>query len=266
MIKKIGHILLVAFLTLLTQIGGVIWMLTYIYINTRRPSIKWYTKLSSFLLIYTIFTYLLIPPVAKLSGRVPLPITKKTNLTAHNALTHFLNRHYVKPRLKSELIKVSKEMNKISPNLTLSYLDANFPFVDGFPLLPHLSHKDGRKVDLSFYYLKDDKQVNLKPSRSGYGVYVEPSRSEINQTHLCLKNGHWQYEFSKYMTLGSRDDLVFDQKTSKRLIENLLKSKGAQKLFIEPHLKTRMQISNSKVRFQGCHSVRHDDHIHFQIN
>jgi len=31
-------------------------------------------------------------------------------------------------------------------------LDANFPFFDGFPILPHLSHNDGNKIDIAFYY------------------------------------------------------------------------------------------------------------------
>ena len=34
-------------------------------------------------------------------------------------------------------------------------LDGNFPFITGFPLLPHLSHDDGEKVDLAFYYADD---------------------------------------------------------------------------------------------------------------
>jgi hypothetical protein len=35
-------------------------------------------------------------------------------------------------------IKVSKELSDIS----LIYLEANFPFFDGFPSLPHLSYND----------------------------------------------------------------------------------------------------------------------------
>ncbi|MFT5619364.1 MAG: hypothetical protein ACI85I_002607, partial [Arenicella sp.] len=38
------------------------------------------------------------------------------------------------------------------------------------------------------------------------------------------------------------------------------------KVFIEPHLKTRLGLENySKIRFHGCQAVRHDDHIHVQL-
>jgi len=83
--------------------------------------------------------------LAKYFGRVPLPMTKFENLVPHNFLTPILNRHYVKPKLKSQLIEIAKMTNIINRKLKVSYLDANFPFIYGFPLLPHLSHNDGKK-------------------------------------------------------------------------------------------------------------------------
>lgn len=38
------------------------------------------------------------------------------------------------------------------------------------------------------------------------------------------------------------------------------------KLFIEPHLKTRLKLTSNKIRFHGCQAVRHDDHMHVQMN
>lgn len=38
------------------------------------------------------------------------------------------------------------------------------------------------------------------------------------------------------------------------------------KIFIEKHLEERLRLSShSKIRQAGCHSVRHDDHIHIQL-
>lgn len=144
-------------------------------------------------------------------------------------------------------------------------MDANFPFIDGFPLLPHLSHNDGRKIDLSFYYTKNNEEGNLKPSNTGYGNFVEPRSTELNQTSECKSKGHWHYDYSKYLTMGTRDDLEFDQLNTKILVNKIVDDSLTQKILIEPHLKTRMNLSNNKIRFQGCHSVRHDDHIHLQI-
>ena len=81
------------------------------------------------------------------------------------------------------LIDISLQLQEHSPNIQLVYLDANFPFIDGFPLLPHLSHNDGKKIDLSFVYQDLDGNVtNDKPSNSGYGVFEYPQlREKIKQ-------------------------------------------------------------------------------------
>lgn len=222
-------------------------------------------RICSYLILYLFSTFLLIPLIAKLNGRVPLPITKSENLIPHNYITPVLNRHYVKPKLKNQLIEIAYKANSINNNLKVSYLDANFPFIDGFPLLPHLSHSDGRKVDLSFYYTKNQKEGNHKPSNSGYGKFVEPIKSEFNQTRECLSKGYWQYDYTKFITLGSRDDLEFDPQNTKNLVNMIVNNPITQKVLIEPHLKKRMKLTHNKIRFQGCHAVRHDDHIHHQI-
>jgi murein endopeptidase len=37
------------------------------------------------------------------------------------------------------------------------------------------------------------------------------------------------------------------------------------KIFVEPPLATRFNLSDPKIRFQGCRAARHDDHIHIQL-
>jgi len=50
------------------------------------------------------------------------------------------------------------------------------------------------------------------------------------------------------------------------LIATLSKHPDTGKIFIEPHLKSRLGFANdSKVRFHGCAAVRHDDHIHIEL-
>jgi len=264
-LKNAIHIIIVSLLTIVTQIGGLLWILNFGYFRLKKGQNSKSIKLFSFLIFYLISTFLVIPQLAKLNERVPLPITKSTNLIPHNYITPLMNRHYVKPKLKSQLVKIANETNSENSKLKLSYLDANFPFIDGFPLLPHLSHKDGRKVDLSFYYTKVKIEGNLKPSISGYGRFVEPTNKEFNQTSECKSKGYWHYDYTKFLTMGSRKDLKFDQSNTKKLVEKIVRDPLTQKLLIEPHLKNRMNLSNNKIRFQGCHAVRHDDHIHHQI-
>jgi murein endopeptidase len=49
------------------------------------------------------------------------------------------------------------------------------------------------------------------------------------------------------------------------LVEILASEKSIGKIFIEPHLKTRLKLTTPKIRFHGCRAVRHDDHIHVQL-
>lgn len=259
------HIFIVVLLTIITQIGGVIWCLNLLAKSILPKYKKSYFQILSFFVLYFIFTFVLIPPLAQQLGRSPLPMLKNSNLAPHTYMTIILNRHYVDPVLKNELLIISDQFAQSNPNIKTVYLDANFPFLDGFPLLPHLSHNDGKKIDLSFQYSKEGRLTNNRPSNSGYGYYEQPSNREKNQPQICLNNGYWQYDFPKYLTLGTNQNLTFEVSKTKDLIELILKREQTQKVFIEPHLKARMKIDHQKLRYQGCQAVRHDDHIHYQI-
>jgi len=264
-LKAIAHILIVSFLTLISQIGGLVWILVFGIFKMRRSKISKLKKIAVFITSYFFVSLLFIPPLAKLNNRVPLPISKSGELIPHNYLMPLLNRHYVKPRLKKELLSIADEMKSYNSDLKVSYLDANFPFLDSFPLLPHRSHDDGNKVDLSFYYTKDNQAGNLKPARSGYGVFEDPRANDINRMPYCKGKGHWQYDMTKYITLGSRKNLIFDQQNTRKLIEIIIRRPAVEKIFLEEHLEQRMNFTERKVRWQGCKAVRHDDHIHVQI-
>ena len=143
-----------------------------------------------------------------------------------------------------------------------------FLFGMGFPLLPHLSHNDGKKLDLALIYEnKKGEIIPIKKSRTGYGVYVSPRLSEIDQTQKCKQAGYGHYDYSKYFSLGAVNRApVFSEKGTKILMEALLENSEIQKIFIEPHLKSRLSLTDRRIRFHGCRAVRHDDHIHLQIN
>lgn len=154
------------------------------------------------------------------------------------------------------------------PGTTINYLDANFPFINNFPLLPHLSHNDGKKLDLSFQY--NDKGTGQiaddVPSFIGYGICEEPKRGEENKPEDCNKKGYWQYSLLRhYVPQANKDQFMFDNKRTRELLHTLASHNGVGKIFVEPHLKARLGLSNSKIRFHGCQAVRHDDHIHVQL-
>ena len=260
LVKKILFILVFVFLTITTQIGGVILVLTAI--GTRKRNNR-FTLPLAFTSVYLLCTFLIIPPLAKVFGREKISNNSKLRPTSY--WTVILNRNYVEPHLNDVLQDIA---NDLPEDYELRYLDACLPFINGFPLLPHLSHNDGKKIDVSFMYVEESgTPTNLKPSRSGYGVFEAPRDNEFNQINQCKRQGHWQYDYSKYLTLGTPNkELKFSETRTKILINSMLKNSNTHKIFIEPHLKQRLGIKNQKVRFHGCGAVRHDDHIHLQIH
>lgn len=259
-LKFLGHLLFIIVLTVFTQIGGLVWILSIIIS-------KKFKKRYSFFIIYLLFNLIIIPPIAKSFGRVRLPISSKGIITPKNIFYPLLFRNYVNLKLMMVLEETAVNLNSKFPNSKLIYLDANFPFINNFPLLPHLSHSDGKKIDLSFFYLeKNGSPTNDKPNFIGYGVFEEPYKNEINTSNNCEKKGYWQYDYPKYLALSPDKSLQFDKKRTKFIIEQFAKNSLTQKIFIEPHLKSRLNLSSKKVRFHGCRAVRHDDHIHLQTH
>lgn len=266
-------IFLIIFLTILTQIGGAILLFCFpIFkiINGYKISQlqKRFVKLTFFIIFYTFTTFVIIPPIAAKFGRVPLPIQRNSNLKPVNFVYCLLNRHYVKLDFKIAIEKVAKKLSQEFPDTEIQYLDANFPFWDEFPLLPHLSHDDGKKLDLAFFYLntKTREPTNQKPSFTGYGIFENPKKGEVNQTKICKSKGSWQYDINRYMGLINRKkSFVLDEIRTKRLIELLIHEKVVTKILLEPHLKTRLKLKSNKVCFQGCQAARHDDHLHIQM-
>jgi hypothetical protein len=269
--KILGRFIWFLVLTVITQVGGLIYLLNLgIHRFAWKPkNRKWLKRQFSFIVLYVSICLMIVPPLARLHHRQPLPWYKVTSLQPQNWFTIACNRHYVHTNLYSVITQVADDFSTTSAHngapLILNYLDANFPFLDGFPLIPHLSHNDGKKLDLAFRYYSKDKHLPMNQTVSllGYGVYVRPSPGEIDQTTIC-KQSRWQYDITKYMGIPIHDNMIYDGGETKRLM-TLLAEADIKKIFIEPHLKNRMGINSDKIRFHGCHAVRHDDHIHVQV-
>jgi hypothetical protein len=176
------------------------------------------------------------------------------------------NRHYVHPELKDASLRVARKFQQ-EAGIPLTYLDANFPFVDGFPLLPHRSHDDGKKLDLAFVYQKKDQLTTRAPALWGYGRCEGARPGEKDQARICAMQGFWQYNLLEKAAspfLGNR--YQFQPEATARMIRLLTKEEDIKKLFLEPHLKQRLGLENQpKIRFHGCAAVRHDDHVHIQL-
>ena len=264
LIRSFLHVMVIIFLTVTTQIGGMVYLITVLVVNNKKVKYR-QKRVALFAIVYLVSNLILVPNLAPLFGREK--IKQSELIKAHSFFTNLMNRNYVRPELNKALASIANRVSKKHKGLYLVYLDANFPFINKFPLLPHLSHNDGKKIDVSLVY-KDEKGVltNKKPSVSGYGVFEVPLKGEYNQIKTCKDSGKWQYDFTKYFTFGAiNKGLVFSEKGTKDLVLAIQKEPSIGKIFIEPHIKNRLHLKSSKIRFHGCQAVRHDDHIHFQL-
>ncbi len=258
------HVIVTIFLTILSQIGGIIYLAVVLICNSKKEKYR-LRRFGLFSGIYLLSTFMIVPLLAQIWGRERIKNTEFVE--AHSFYTILLNRNYVRPELNTAIQKIGTQLNNTQKGIQLVYLDANFPFIDGFPLLPHLSHRDGRKVDVSLIYQKKNGEItNKKPSISGYGVFADPSINEYSAIKYCKEQGYWQYDFTKYLTLGRINrNIEFSEKGTRSLLKAIAQQPEIGKIFIEPHLKTRLGVQSKKIRFHGCIAVRHDDHIHFQL-
>ena len=165
----------------------------------------------------------------------------------------------------------AKVAERFKDSVSMRYLDACFPFWDGFPLVPHLTHNDGRKLDIAFYYTQflDNQPISDSPSWLGYGVSEEPRAGEENQPEFCREKGEWQYSFMRRYIIPQnwKSDFRFDAKKTTEMLRLFTANSRVRFVLIEPHLKTRLGFqTNNKIRIPPCHAVRHDDHIHVVVD
>lgn len=264
--------LIILLLTVLTQVGGILYLICLLLGNqvfkSYRPFVKALCITFLFFSVHLLNTLLILPRIAMYYNRIALPISNTSLISPARNYTWIFNRHYISKNLYDALVKSSALFHKRYPNTQILYLDGNFPLFKKFPLLPHLSHNDGNKLDLSFQY-NDSTTGNPKsqiPSWFGYGVFEGPREGEIDMPKECAQKGFWQYSSLQYITTQRKiKKLTFSVERNVFLMECLLKQPSIRKIFIEPHLIKRLSISSTKLRFHGCQAVRHDGHIHIQL-
>ncbi|MGB7268104.1 MAG: hypothetical protein WBC90_01135 [Albidovulum sp.] len=247
MIRLFLHVSIFLFLTILSQLGGLAWLFALCFKRRAVVFVAAYIALSVSALW-----------LAPLLGREPLPCMSGHVLQMQSKLFCALNRQYVVPELEEVLIDYATHMESEFPGTVTRLLDANFPYLSGFPLAPHLSHDDGRKVDLAFYYEGAGGYLpGVAKSPLGYFAFEDgPSDCPGNAASL-----RWDMPWLQ----GLWPDYRPEPSRMKAALHWLGKDHRVGKVFIEPHLKARFAAQSQKVRFQGCRAARHDDHIHVQL-
>ncbi len=260
-------IAVVVLLTLLTQIGGLVWLVALGIV--RRSRAGFLVFLALFLGLYAAGSTLSYA-VAPVFGRVPLPCFDDgtSRLRMQSPFFCALNRQYVVPELREAAVALSLHMDRAFPGTTTLALDANFPFFNGFPLFPHLSHADGRKLDVAFFYQDAGGRYLDKTTRSpiGYFAFEEPRPGSVlpcddRNDLLTLR---WDLAFLQSLWRP----LPLEEARTREALRWLAgegSGFGIEKIFVEPHLAQRLGVAAESIRFQGCRAARHDDHIHMQV-
>lgn len=248
MSKFFLHAAIIILLTALTQLGGLAWMIALLFKQ----------RVLTFLLVYGLVSVSAVW-VAPHFGRTALTCSGSGDLAEQSWFYCVLNRQYVTPEMKNVLEDMAGSMTAQFPGTKTRILDANFPFVTGFPLLPHLSHDDGEKADIAFFYDAPDGTYLPGAARSPIGYFAfEHGVSTCPPNWLTLR-----WDMKLLQPLWRKFDL--DVPRNQYAITQLAADPRVGKIFVEPHLVTRLAVQGPKVRFQGCRAARHDDHIHIQL-
>lgn len=248
LLRFFSHALLIFVLTLVTQLGGLAWLVALFFKR----------RLKVFLIAYVSFSSAAVWVAPTVSGRVPLSCVTQGSLKVQSLVYCALNRHYVSPELKAVLVDVAAKTDQAFPGTQTLVLDGSFPFFDGFPMVPHLSHDDGEKVDLAFFY-KDNQGYRPGVTRSPIGYFA----FEQGETHCRKKPFSLRWDLEFLQPLWRK--LELEPNRMRYVMRLLTRDRRVGKIFLEPHLVAKLNLSSSKIRFQGCNAARHDDHIHFQL-
>lgn len=250
-------------LTALTEIGGFVLLAAILIARL----LRWrsFATTGLFLVAYAATSAFVVPPLAALAGRVPLSCTGQT-LRALPILCA-LNRHYVEPKLLTLATALASDVATSFPGSVTVALDANFPFFDGVPMLPHLSHDDGQKLDLSFFYADPSGTYQPATTRSpiGYWAFETPSSSEATPCPDEWLTTRWDMAWLQPLW----SNLQLEPERTRYALNWLFdkgRSYGLQCVFLEPYLASRLGVASPLLGFQGCRAARHDDHIHLQIS
>lgn len=262
-----GYAIAFVILTLLTQVGGVVLLATGAI--SRLLHVRgWPIRVGLFAGLY-LAAAATAAHVAPVFGRVPLScFSGDRDVQVQSWIYCALNRNYVTPAAKAAVEALANHMAEIYPGTVTLVLDANFPFIDGFPLLPHLSHSDGQKLDVAFFYRDATGHMIPDGTRSPLGYFAFEQPREGEPAPCAGRNDILTLRWDLAPLQPLFANWVLDEARTGAALTWLASQGtafGVEKIFVEPHLAARLGAGGKSIRFQGCRAARHDDHIHFQV-
>lgn len=239
-----------------TELGGMAWAGAALL--ARLKGMRMQAMLLAFGLFYGLI-WGAAQVTAPVFGRVPLPCTGAP-LRMQSPLYCLLMRNFVTPDLRDVAMDAARDVATRHPGTLTLVLDGSLPFFDGLPLLPHLSHDDGQKLDFAFFYADTTGYVpGRTASPLGYFAFERVGDAPCPPAFPTLR---WDMGWFQPLV---RKDLKLEADRTATLIRVLLTDPRVGKVFVEPPLAAALGLSDDRLRFQGCRAARHDDHIHVQL-
>ncbi|MGF1624573.1 MAG: hypothetical protein ACFCVH_06790 [Alphaproteobacteria bacterium] len=264
-------------LTVGTQIGGIAMLVSHLLARLaprRWRATGWRraaTGFVAFALVYAVATVAVVPPLAALGGRAPLRCfpTDDAPYGALSVLYCASNRHYARQPLHDLVAALAADLSAAHPGSEVRYLDAGLPFFDWFPLIPHITHRDGLKLDLAFLYedLDGSYVPGLAPWPVGYWAYDQPRPGERQPCADHVDPGfslRWDMAWLQPLLPPYAVDIERTGFMARWLVAEG-PAHGLRRMLLEPHLADRWGVAGGPLGFQGCRAGRHDDHIHISV-
>ncbi|MCP5368869.1 MAG: hypothetical protein H6906_15275 [Hyphomicrobiales bacterium] len=249
------HLVAVAGLTVLTQVGGLVY---WVAVGAARAAGRGWLVVPVFLVLYGVVSAAVLPVAAPAAGRVPLPCLSGLNLEPASPLFCLLNRHYVRPKVAEVAFDVAGDLARQFPGTRVAFLDGAFPFLDAFPILPHLTHNDGRKLDLALFY---EGRAAGGAWPLGYLAFA-PGAAVAGEA--CPEAGWRRWDAAWLQPLFA--DAVLDQARTAALVRALARHPDVGRVFFDGRLTWALGLDGeARIGRAGCHAARHDDHVHFRL-
>lgn len=244
-------------LTALTGLGGVVWALALGWRRVRGGR-GMFGLLATFGLGFGLL-WGAAQVAAPLGGRVPLPCGGEV-LRMQSAFYCVTMRNFVTPEMRDVARDTAVAMARDYPGTVTLALDGGFA-VGWLPMWPHLSHGDGEKLDLAFYYADEAGAYVPGETASPLGYFAFEA---LDGPQVCPKTRTTRMWRMMWFQPFVRD-LALEPARTAAAVRLLLDDPRVGKVFLEPPLAERLGLSGAKLRFQGCDAARHDDHILLQL-
>lgn len=163
------------------------------------------------------------------------------------------------PDAQDVMRNVAAAVAQAHPGSKVHYMEASWPSGKR-PMPPHLSHGDGREIDVAlFYETRSGVALPRPPTPSGYYAFEPRRTGDIDPCAGQTRPGN-------NADPSPDRDWRLDEVRTKTLIRALLDDTRVRRLLLEPHLKARLGFAKeARIRFPGCNTLRHDGHVHVDV-